>query len=98
VRRAPRRARAAVLAGMAIVTTGCDYLRDTTAQEVANRRFKACSAGTREVQLQRVDLDGRIRFTYVSLDERNRVLACLEAAGRDTDRLPYPLAVSPSGK
>ena len=71
MRRAPRRARAAVLAGMAIVTTGCDYL---------------------------VDPDGRIRFTYVSLDERNRVLACLEAAGRDTERLPDPLAVSPSGK
>jgi hypothetical protein len=45
-----------------------------------------------------VDTDGRIRFTYVALNERDRVLQCLEAAGQSGSRLPEAAAVATAGK
>jgi len=98
VTRAPRLVGAAVLAALATSGTGCDYLRDTAAQKVAGRRFKACAAAVRDVRLDRIEPDGRIHFTYVSIDERDRLLRCLEEAGRDRERLPDPLPASPAGK
>jgi hypothetical protein len=96
-----RRARllpAAALLGLAAVGSGCEYFRDTAEQELANRRWRQCAEGLRDVKLNRVDTDGRIRFTYVALNERDRVLACLEVAGRDGARLPEPLPGAAAGK
>jgi hypothetical protein len=42
-----------------------------------------------------VDTDGRIRFSYVALNERDRMLTCLEAAGRDGVKLPEPASAVP---
>jgi hypothetical protein len=42
-----------------------------------------------------VDTDGRIRFSYVALNERDRMLTCLEAAGRDGMKLPEPVSAVP---
>jgi hypothetical protein len=78
---------AAALGLLAAVTAGCECLRNTAEQEHANRR-RECAREQPDVKLERVDTDGTIRFTYVVLHARDRVLACLEAAGRDGARLP----------
>ncbi len=81
-----------------VLTIGCDYFRDTPEQELANRRWKECTSGLRDVRLDRVDVDGRIRFTYVGMNERDSVLACLRAAGEAGARLPEALASAMAGK
>jgi hypothetical protein len=75
--------------------TGCEYFRDTREQELAGRRWRQCAEGLHGVRLERVDTDGRIRFTYAALNERDRMLGCLEAAGRDGVRLPEPVSTAP---
>jgi hypothetical protein len=77
---------------------GCEYLRDTAEQTLANRRWRECAGELRDVKLERVDTDGRIRFSYVALNERNRVVECLAAAGRDGPPLPEPVATAVGGK
>ena len=67
--RASRRARAAVLL-LAVVGAGCEYFTDTPEQELANRRWRECAAGLHNVKLERVDVDGRIRFSYVAPGSR----------------------------
>jgi hypothetical protein len=91
-------AAAAALLALAATATGCEYFRDTPEQELANRRWRQCAEGLRDVKLDRVDTDGRIRFTYVALNERDRILGCLEAAGRDGPRLPEPVPGAAAGK
>lgn len=95
--RASRRARAAVLL-LAVVGAGCEYFRDSPEQELANRRWRECAGGVRDVKLERVDTDGRIRFSYVALADRNRVVACLEAAGADGRVLPEAVPLTQAGK
>ena len=85
----------ALLAGLA---AGCEYFRDSPEQELANRRWKQCAAELRDVKLDRVDVDGRIRFTYVAGNERDRALECLSAAGRSGTALPDPIASPMAGK
>lgn len=87
-----------VLVAVAAVGTGCEYLRDTPEQRLAGRRWRQCAEGLRDVKLERVDTDGRIRFTYVALNERDRVLQCLEAAGRDSLTLPEAIPSAAAGK
>jgi hypothetical protein len=89
---------AASLLALVAISTGCDYFRDTPEQELANRRWHQCVEGLRDVKLDRVDTDGRIRFTYVALNERDRMLGCLEAAGRDGPLLPEPMPGAAAGK
>jgi hypothetical protein len=50
------------------------------------------------VKLDRVDTDGRIRFTYVAGNERDRVLACLRATGESGGPLPEAVASPTGGK
>ena len=96
--RASRLARTALLLTMAVIGAGCEYFRDSPEQELANRRWTGCAAGLRDVKLDRVDTDGRIRFTYFALNERNRVLECLESAGRDAKHLPEPVDSAQAGQ
>jgi hypothetical protein len=95
VTRGARLVPAAALLALAAAGTGCEYFRDTAEQELANHRWRQCAEGLRDVKLERVDTGGRIRFSYVALNERDRVLACLEAAGRDGVRLPEPVSTAP---
>ena len=80
------------------LVTGCEYFRDSPEQDLANRRWKECTSGLHEVKLDRVDMDGRIRFTYVGMNERDNVLACLRNAGEAGARLPDALASAPAGR
>jgi hypothetical protein len=98
VSRPSRRARTALLLLAAAVGAGCEYVRDTPEQELANRRWRECAGGLHDVKLERVDVDGRIRFTYVALNERNRALECLDAAARAGQPLPAPVADAVAGK
>jgi hypothetical protein len=98
VRRGLGLAPAAALLGLAVAGTGCEYFRDTPEQELANRRWRQCAEGLRDVKLDRVDTDGRIRFTYGAMNERERVLQCLEAAGRSGPQLPEAAALAAPGK
>ena len=86
---------AALIAGIA---AGCEYFRDSPEQELAKGRWKQCAAELRDVKLDRVDVDGRIRFTYVAGNERDRVLACLRAAGESGRPLPEAVASPTAGK
>ncbi|HEY7655076.1 MAG TPA: hypothetical protein VIG07_19825 [Methylomirabilota bacterium] len=92
------RAATVALLALAPAGTSCDYFRDTAEQDLAHRRWRQCAEGLRDVKLDRVDTDGRIRFSYVALNERDRVLECLEAAGRDGAKLPEPLPGAAAGK
>jgi hypothetical protein len=99
VSRASRRARTALLLLTAAAGTGCDYFRDSPEQEVANRRWRECTSGLHDVKLDRVDVDGRIRFSYSTLAGRNQVVACLkeaEAAGGTS--LPEAVPADAAGK
>ena len=90
----------ALLAGALVsgIAAGCEYFRDSPEQELARRRWKECAAELRDLNLDRVDVDGRIRFTYVAGNERDRVLACLRAAGESGAPLPEAVASPPGGK
>ena len=91
---------AAALAAAAIagIVAGCEYFRDSPEQALAKGRWKECAAELRDVKLDRVDVDGRIRFTYVAGNERDRVLGCLSAAARAGTALPEPIASPVAGK
>ncbi len=86
---------AAVIAG---IVAGCEYFRDSPEQALAKERWKECAAELRDVKLDRVDVEGRIRFTYVAGNERDRVVACLRAAGESEGPLPEAVASPPAGK
>ncbi|HZP38258.1 MAG TPA: hypothetical protein VFE48_17365 [Methylomirabilota bacterium] len=90
----------ALLAGALIagIVAGCEYFRDSPEQELARARWKECAGDLRDVKIDRVDTDGRIRFTYVAANERDRVLACLRAAGDAGRPLPEPVASPVAGK
>jgi len=97
----PRQVLVAALLAAGIVAgivAGCEYFRDSPEQTLAKGRWKECAAELRDVKLDRVDTDGRIRFTYVSGNERDRVLACLRAAGESGEPLPEAVASPPGGK
>lgn len=85
----------ALIAG---IVAGCEYFRDSPEQELARARWKECVGELRDVKLDRVDTDGRIRFTYVAGNERDRVLACLRAAGDAGQPLPEAIASPVAGK
>ena len=93
-----QRARIALLLVAVAVGAGCEYFRDTPEQELANRRWRECAADLRDVTLERVDVDGRIRFAYVALYERDRALECLAAAAQRGPALPEPVASATAGK
>ena len=97
MRGASRRARVAALL-LAAAGAGCEYFRDSPEQDLANRRWRECTSGLRDVQLQRVDVDGRIRFIYVAMNERDATLACLATAARADRPLPEPVASAQAGK
>lgn len=98
MRGAPRLVPATALLALAAAGTGCEYFRDSPEQELADRRWRQCAHGLRDVKLERVDTDGRIRFTYFALNDRDRVLQCLQAAGRSGPRLPEATAAALAGK
>jgi hypothetical protein len=68
---------------------------NTPQQNLAYERWASC--GSAYVQLERIDVDGRITFQHTSSAERESVFRCLADAGRGAAALPEPRAVRPPG-
>jgi len=87
-----------VLVAVPAVVTGCEYFRDTPERRLADRRWRQCAEGLRDVKFERVDR--RAHPLHVRRPERarDRVLQCLEAAGRDSLGLPEAIPSAAAGK
>ena len=79
---------------LAVVLAAC-ATANTEQQNLAYERWARCNAPY--VQLERIDVDGRITFGYSNSSSRHEVLRCLADAGRGGPPLPEPVAVSPRG-
>jgi hypothetical protein len=82
------------LAGLALLLAGC-ATANTPQQELAYARWDRCAVP--RAQLERVDLDGRITFMFLTTSDRQEVLDCLAAASRSGPPLPEPRTVRPPG-
>jgi hypothetical protein len=72
-----------------MLLTACAGLSSTPAQGLGYERWQGCGGST-VAQLDTVDPDGTIRFGYYLTPDRDRLLACLAAAGRGGQALPEP--------
>jgi hypothetical protein len=68
---------------------------NTPAQDLAYERWGRCASAY--VQLQHVDVSGRITFQFSSAADRRDVLQCLDDAGRAGPALPGAVGVRPPG-
>jgi hypothetical protein len=68
---------------------------NTPQQDLADERWARCASAY--VQLERIDLDGRITFMFTDSAGRQAVLRCLAEAGKGGSPLPEPRAVRPPG-
>jgi hypothetical protein len=82
-----------IAAGGFATLLGACATANTPQQELAYARWAKCNAPY--VQLDWVDLDGRITFRYSTEGSRQQVLQCLADAGRAGSQLPEPVGVRP---
>jgi len=68
---------------------------NTPQQNLAYERWARCNSAY--VQLQGIDVDGRITFMFTSSSDRQEVFRCLAEAGRTGPPLPEPQGVRPPG-
>ena len=80
--------------GLGVLLAAC-ATANTEQQNLAYTRWARCNAPY--VQLERIDVDGRITFGYSNSSSRHEILQCLAEAGRGGPALPEPVAVSPRG-
>jgi len=78
-----------------VVAVGACATANTPQQDLAYERWAKC--GTGFVQLDRVDLDGRILFAFTDSSGQRAVLECLAEAGRTGPPLPEPRGNRPPG-
>ena len=78
--------------GLAVVLGAC-ATANTPQQDLAYARWAKCNAPY--VQLEWIDLDGRIRFRYSTEGGRQEVLQCLDESGREGPPLPGAVGVRP---
>ena len=78
--------------GFAVFLGAC-AMTNTPQQDLAYSRWAQCNAPY--VQLERVELDGRITFRYSTEGSRQEVLRCLADAGRAGPPLPDAVGVRP---
>jgi hypothetical protein len=79
--------------GFALFLGAC-AITNTPQQDLAYARWAKCNAPY--VQLEHVDLDGRITFKISNEGSRQETLRCLAEAGRTGPPLPEPVVVRPS--
>jgi len=78
--------------GFAVLLGAC-ATANTPQQDLAYERWGKCNAPY--VQLQWIDLDGRITFRYSTEGARQDVLQCLADAGRGGPPLPEAVGMRP---
>jgi hypothetical protein len=79
--------------GFALFLGAC-AITNTPQQDLAYARWAKCNASSFPVELERVDLDGRITFGFSS-PKGQEVWQCLAEAGRTGPPLPEPVGVCP---
>jgi hypothetical protein len=77
------------------LSLGACAIANTPQQDLAYERWAKCSSPAG--QLDRIDLDGRIRFRYSSPAGRQEIAQCLAEAGRAGPPLPEPIGVGIPG-
>jgi hypothetical protein len=78
--------------GFAVFLGAC-ATANTPQQDLAYERWAQCNAPY--VQLQWIDLDGRITFRYSTEGGREEILRCLADAGRGGPPLPDAVGTRP---
>jgi hypothetical protein len=78
--------------GLAVFLGACATM-NTPQQDLAYERWAKCNAPY--VQLEWIDLDGRITFRYSTEGGRQEVLRCLADAGRGGRPLPDAVGMRP---
>jgi hypothetical protein len=81
-------------AAMAMLAGACAST-STPEQDLAYERWGACRVAGSD--LEAIDPSGRIRFQYLSMNDRGRVLDCLASANRAGPTLPEPVAIGRPG-
>ena len=80
--------------GLAVFLGAC-ATANTPQQDLAYERWAKCNAPY--VQLEWIDLDGRITFRFTSPGSREEILRCLAEANRTGQPLPAPVSVGLPG-
>ena len=78
--------------GFALFLGAC-AIANTPQQDLAYARWAKCNSSSFPVELERVDLDGRITFRFGPGGQE--VWQCLAEAGRTGAPLPEPVGVCP---
>jgi len=89
----------------AVVVRSCGFalflgawaIANTPQQDLAYARWAKCNASSFPVELERVDLDGRITFRFTSPGGREEIVQCLAEAGRTGPPLPAPVGLGLPG-
>jgi hypothetical protein len=82
------------IGGLALFLAAC-AVANTPQQDLAYTRWAKCDGAF--VQLERVDVDGRIIFRFSNASAREEIVQCLAEAGREGPPLPPPVGVRPPG-
>ena len=86
------------IVGLVALASGCAYLMDTPAQELARDRWTMCHARVSGAELDTVMRDGRISFWYNGAGDGRSMLDCLRDVARKGPDLPEPIAqLRPNG-
>jgi hypothetical protein len=72
---------------------GACAIRNTPQQDLAYARWAKCNRPY--VQLEHIDLDGRITFKISNEGSRQQTVQCLAEAGRTGPPLPEPVGIWP---
>ena len=81
--------------GLALALAGCAgvSLKNTPEQDLAYARWAACEPRSGLSDIDRVEPNGRIWFTYYNESEKFRVVECLAKPEPSGASLPTPVAV-----
>lgn len=84
-----------VASGAFTLFLGACAIANTPQQDLAYERWAKCNSPAG--QLDRIDLDGRIRFRYSSPAGQQEIAQCLADAGRGGPPLPAPVGMGVPG-
>jgi hypothetical protein len=90
----PRRGRGrswGVSLGVAIAVSACAGVGNTPEQDLADARWRACAPPSSLVQIDRVEANGRIWFSYFLESDRQAMVTCLGKAAPGGPSLPEPV-------
>lgn len=75
-----------------LLASGCASLGNTPEQELAWSRWTVCQSRVAGTELNGVQVDGRISFSYDTGGDRQGALDCLRQVAKEGPVLPEPLA------